>query len=120
MTHTITCFIENIFIKRIDKFLFGEWITRKPNNLSLIEAKQFVASFVAEKYAPDEYEAFLRWLKGATIDELGAIADEHEALHELWSLPSVGPSPEWISKLELKLDKASETDPDRAVLSTCR
>ena len=101
MTHTITCFIEKSFVKRIDKFLFGEWITRKPNNLSLKEAKQFVASFVVGKYTPAEYAAFLRWLKGASTDELGAIADEHEALHELWALPPVGPSPEWIGQLEL-------------------
>jgi len=120
MSHTITCFIERSrFVKRIEKILFGEWITRKTNNLSLKEAKQFVVSFVAQEYAPDEYAAFLCWLKGATIDELNVIADEHEALQERWSLPASGPSAEWIAQLELKLDLSGEPDSGRAALSAC-
>jgi len=76
--------------------------------MSLKEAKQFVAHFITGEYAPEEYAAFLRWLKGATTDELNAIADEHEALHERWSLPSAVPSPEWMAQLEQKLDEAGE------------
>jgi len=42
------------------------------------------------------------------VDELNAIADEHESLHERWSLPSEGPSPEWIAQLEEKLDRVKD------------
>src|SRR5713226_2054542 len=76
--------------------------------MSLKEAKQFVAHFIAGGYTPEEYAAFLLWLKGATADELNAIADEHESLHERWSLPSEGPSPEWIAQLEAKLDRVED------------
>jgi ferric-dicitrate binding protein FerR (iron transport regulator) len=70
----------------------------------LQEAKQFVALFITGGYTPEEYAAFLRWLKGATVEELNAIADEHEARHESWSLTSGGPSSEWVAQLERKLD----------------
>ena len=76
--------------------------------MSLKEAKQFVAHFITGEYTPEEYAAFLRWLKGATTDELNEIADEHEVLHERWSLPSAVPSPEWMAQLEQKLDRADE------------
>jgi ferric-dicitrate binding protein FerR (iron transport regulator) len=76
--------------------------------MSLKEAKEFVAHFITGEYAPEEYATFLGWLKGATTDELNAIADEHEALHERWSLPSAVPSPEWMAQLEEKLDKAGD------------
>lgn len=74
--------------------------------MNLQEVKQFVTHFITGEYDPEEYAAFLQWLKGATADELNAIADEHEALHERWSLPSVVPSPEWVMQLEKKLDEA--------------
>jgi ferric-dicitrate binding protein FerR (iron transport regulator) len=76
--------------------------------MSLQEAKQFVAHFITGVYAPGEYATFLRWLKGATADELNAIADEHESLHERWSLSSAIPSPEWMARLEEKLNKVDE------------
>jgi ferric-dicitrate binding protein FerR (iron transport regulator) len=76
--------------------------------MSLQEAKQFVAHFIAGGYTPEEYAAFLLWLKGATADELNAIADEHESLHESWSLSTEGPSPEWIAQLEEKLDRVKD------------
>jgi ferric-dicitrate binding protein FerR (iron transport regulator) len=76
--------------------------------MSLQEAKQFVAHFIKGEYSPGEYEAFLRWLKGATVDELNAIADEHEALHEYWAIPVTVPSLEWVEQLEQKLDKVEE------------
>jgi ferric-dicitrate binding protein FerR (iron transport regulator) len=76
--------------------------------MSLKEAKQFVAHFITGDYSPEEYAAFLRWLKGASADELNEIADEHEALHDRWSLTSAVPSPEWMAKLEQKLDEADE------------
>jgi ferric-dicitrate binding protein FerR (iron transport regulator) len=76
--------------------------------MNLNEAKQFIAQFVAGGYTPEGHAIFLRWLKQATIDELNAIADEHEALHEQWSSPISGPSSEWVVQLEHKLDEAKE------------
>jgi ferric-dicitrate binding protein FerR (iron transport regulator) len=77
--------------------------------MSLQEAKQFVARFVAGDYTPGEYEAFLRWLKGATLDELNEIADEHEASQDQWAeLAAKTPSPEWVNGLEHRLDGAGE------------
>lgn len=73
--------------------------------MSLQEAKQFVAHFVSGDYTPEEYATFLQWLRGAGFEELNAIADEHEALHERWSLPVSAPSPEWVAMLEGKLDE---------------
>lgn len=73
--------------------------------MSLQEAKQFVGHFVSGDYTPEEYATFLQWLRGATVDELNAIADEHEALHESWPVSSVAPSPEWVTILEGKLDE---------------
>jgi ferric-dicitrate binding protein FerR (iron transport regulator) len=73
--------------------------------MNLQEAKKFVALFVTGGYTPDEYAAFLRWLKGATEEELNIIADEHEAMHEGWPLSSGGPSSEWVAQLERKLDE---------------
>jgi len=73
--------------------------------MNLKEAKQFVAHFVTGGYTPEEYATFLLWLKGATVDELNAIADEHEALHDSWDVPVGTPSPEWVSALESKLDR---------------
>ena len=73
--------------------------------MSLQEAKQFVAHFVSGDYTPEEYATFLQWLRGASFDELNEIADEHEALHERWSLPVSAPSPEWVAMLEGKLDE---------------
>jgi transmembrane sensor len=75
--------------------------------MSLLEAKQFVAHFVTGDYTPEEYATFLQWLRAATVDELNAIADGHEALHESWSLPAGGPSSAWIAELEEKLDVVS-------------
>jgi ferric-dicitrate binding protein FerR (iron transport regulator) len=74
--------------------------------MNLKEAQHFVAQFVTGDYTPEEYATFLQWLRGASLEELNAIADEHEALHENWSLPPVAPSPEWVAMLEGKLDKA--------------
>ncbi len=76
--------------------------------MSLQEAKQFVAHFIKGEYSPEEYEAFLRWLREATADEFNAIADEHEALHEYWSLSPAGPTSEWVERLERRLDVAAE------------
>jgi ferric-dicitrate binding protein FerR (iron transport regulator) len=76
--------------------------------MSLQEAKQFVAHFIKGEYSPEEYEAFLQWLKGATANELNAIADEHEALHEHWAIPTTVPSSEWVEQLERKLDSSRE------------
>ncbi len=76
--------------------------------MNLQEAKNFVAHFVTGDYTPEEYASFLGWLRGASLDELNAIADEHEALHESWSLPVGAPSPEWVAMLEGKLDRVVE------------
>jgi ferric-dicitrate binding protein FerR (iron transport regulator) len=74
--------------------------------MNLQEAKQFVALFVTGGYTPEEYAAFLRWLKVATAEELNMIADEHEAMHESWPLSSGGPSSQWVAQLERKLDES--------------
>jgi ferric-dicitrate binding protein FerR (iron transport regulator) len=80
--------------------------------MSLQEAKQFVARFIAGDYSPEEYEAFLRWLKRANNEELNVIADEHESLHELWAADSAfgsrSPSPEWVTSMEKKLDGSTD------------
>lgn len=77
--------------------------------MSLKEAQQFVAQFVSGDHTPEEYATFLHWLRGATLDELNAIADEHEALQERWSVPAAAPSPEWVAMLEGKLDEFDKT-----------
>jgi len=74
----------------------------------LKDARLFVANFVKGEYTPEEYAAFLAWLQDASIEELGIIAEEHEALFEQWSLPDVAPSPEWALQLEQRLDQADE------------
>jgi ferric-dicitrate binding protein FerR (iron transport regulator) len=76
--------------------------------MNLQDAKQFVAHFVKGDYTPEEYATFLQWLRGATADELNAIADEHESLHESWPLSSAVPSAEWMMELEGKLDRVEE------------
>ena len=72
--------------------------------MSLQEAKQFVAQFIKGDYTPEEYAAFLRWLKGATLDELNEIADEHESKHDQWVAMAATPPADWVSGLEQKLD----------------
>jgi len=79
----------------------------------LKDARLFVAHFVKGEYTPDEYATFLEWLQDASIDELGVIADEHEALFEQWSLPAVTPSSEWVSQLEERLDEQEKLAPIR-------
>jgi len=75
--------------------------------MNLQEARQFVAQFVKGDYTPEEYAAFLQWLKGATVSELNEIADEHEALHEYWDIAGLTPSHDWRVQLEGKLDGAA-------------
>jgi ferric-dicitrate binding protein FerR (iron transport regulator) len=79
----------------------------------LKDARLFVAHFVEGEYTPEEYATFLQWLQDASIDELGIIADEHEALFERWSLPAVNPSSEWVNQLEQKLDEQEKLAPIR-------
>jgi ferric-dicitrate binding protein FerR (iron transport regulator) len=79
----------------------------------LKDARLFVAHFVKGEYTPEEYATFLQWLQDASIDELGVIADEHEALFEQWSLPAAAPSSEWVSQLEHKLDQQERLAPIR-------
>jgi ferric-dicitrate binding protein FerR (iron transport regulator) len=76
--------------------------------MSLHEAKQFVAQFIKGDYTPEEYAAFLRWLKGANIDELNEIADEHESNHDQWVAMAATPPADWVSRLEQKLDGVGE------------
>ncbi|MHA4811924.1 FecR family protein [Flavitalea flava] len=73
------------------------------------EATEFVAQFISGKYSQDEYASFLDWVENASLDELGAIADQHESLQEDWS---AGPEPsaEWIAQIESKLDVAEENE----------
>jgi len=82
--------------------------------MSLQEAKQFVAHFVTGDYTPEEKAAFMQWLSGATVAELNIIADEHEALHDSWPLTTDGPSSEWVTKLEQKLDVAIDKREEEA------
>ena len=76
--------------------------------MSLQEAKQFVAQFIKGDYTPEEYAAFLRWLKGATLDELNEIADEHESNHDKWVAMAATPPADWVNGLEQKLDGVEE------------
>ncbi|GGA92162.1 FecR domain-containing protein [Puia dinghuensis] len=76
--------------------------------MNLQEAKQFVAQFVTGDYNPEQYAAFLQWLRGATVSELNAIADEHESLHESWDLAGLLPAENWVAELESKLDGVVE------------
>ena len=92
--------------------------------MSLQEAKQFVAHFVTGDYTPEEYATFLQWLRAATVDEMNAIADEHEALHESWPLlvdgPSSLPTSLWVAELEEKLDAVSNDEVLREVVPVRR
>ena len=72
--------------------------------MSLQEARQFVAQFIKGEYTPEEYAAFLRWLKGANLDELNEIADEHESNHDQWVAMAAAPPADWVNGLEMKLD----------------
>jgi ferric-dicitrate binding protein FerR (iron transport regulator) len=78
--------------------------------MSLQEAKQFVAHFVTGDYTPAAYATFLQWLRGATVDEMNAIADEHEALHESWPMAAGGPSSLWVAALEKRLEMVVERE----------
>jgi ferric-dicitrate binding protein FerR (iron transport regulator) len=80
--------------------------------MNLQEAKKFVALFVTGGYTPEEYAAFLGWLKVATTEELNIIADEHEAGREGWSFPVAGPSSKWVAQLERKLDDVANDSGD--------
>lgn len=73
--------------------------------MNLQVAKQFVAHFVKGDYTPEEYATFLQWLRGATLEELNEIADEHEGLHEQWDLVGLAPTADWKARLEGKLDQ---------------
>ncbi len=78
--------------------------------MSLQEAKQFVAQFIKGDYTPEEYAAFLRWLRGATMDELDEIADVHESMDGQWAELATLPSADWVSQMEEKLDRIREQD----------
>jgi ferric-dicitrate binding protein FerR (iron transport regulator) len=72
---------------------------------SLQEAQKFVNQFIKGEYAPEEHAAFLRWLKGATTEELAIIAKVHESMEGEWVLPE-GPSAAWVMQLEQKLNES--------------
>lgn len=72
--------------------------------MSLQDAKNFVARYVAGVYAPEEQAAFLKWVKGATVEDWNRVADEHEVLVERWPMTAISPTTEWISGLERRLD----------------
>jgi ferric-dicitrate binding protein FerR (iron transport regulator) len=76
--------------------------------MTLQEARLFVASFIKGDYTPEGYATFLQWLEKASIDDLGIIADEHEALFDKWPIPAGGPSQEWIMQLEQKIDRMDQ------------
>ncbi|HLX65891.1 MAG TPA: FecR family protein [Puia sp.] len=75
---------------------------------SLQEAQKFVNQFIKGEYTPEEHAAFLRWLQGATTEELTIISDMHESMHDEWVL-SGGPSAAWVMQLEQKLNESNET-----------
>jgi ferric-dicitrate binding protein FerR (iron transport regulator) len=82
--------------------------------MSLQEAQQFVARFITGEYAPEEYAAFLQWLKKTTVEELTIIADTHETMQGNWVLPGE-PSTEWVMEMERKLDKSVEEREDGVI-----
>lgn len=69
------------------------------------EARMFITRFVSGDYDPREYEAFLRWLDEAPLDELGIVIAEYEALQDNWPLRA-RPSAGWVDQMEQKLDLA--------------
>ena len=81
----------------------------------LKDAQNFVARFEAGDYSPEEHAAFLRWLEGASIEDLNVIANEHESLYGEWSLSAHGPSLTWMEQLEEKLDR-SESKKGQAIV----
>lgn len=97
----------NFFSDRGILFLLaGVFIVTALFYMNLQEARQFVARFITGDYTPQEYEAFLKWLRKANNDELNEIADEYESKQDLWDVLAVTPSSEWINRLEQKLDGA--------------
>jgi ferric-dicitrate binding protein FerR (iron transport regulator) len=88
--------------------------------MNLQEAKQFVAHFVKGDYTREEYATFLHWLKGATLEELNEIADEHEALHEQWDVTGLMPTADWKARLEGKLDHANAEEAPIVVIGENR
>ncbi len=69
------------------------------------EARIFITRFISGDYSPWEYEAFLRWLDEAPLDELGTVITEYEALQDNWPLRA-RPSAGWVDQMEQKLDLA--------------
>lgn len=88
--------------------------------MNLQEAKQFVAHFVKGDYTREEYATFLHWLKGATLEELNEIADEHEALHEQWDVTGLMPTADWKARLEGKLDHTNAEEAPIVVIGENR
>lgn len=78
--------------------------------MNVQEASSFVARFEKGDYAPEEYATFLRWVRGCSIADLTLIADQHEALVDIWSLRPQEPTTGWVTQLENKLDKAAEKE----------
>jgi ferric-dicitrate binding protein FerR (iron transport regulator) len=73
--------------------------------MNIQEARPIVAGFVSGDYTPQEHEAFLGWIDGASAEELDLIIKEYEAMHERWALGE-GPSAEWMREMEEKLDRS--------------
>lgn len=73
------------------------------------EARMFITCFVSGDYTLREYEAFLRWLDEAPLDELGTVIAEYEALQDNWPLRAT-PSAGWVEQMEQKLDLADAKD----------
>ena len=71
--------------------------------MNIEEAQDFTVRFVTGKYAPEEYAAFLLWVKKAKIDELTIVADTYE-LSSGFGASSTVPSAVWVAQLESKLD----------------
>ena len=75
--------------------------------MNLMEAQDFTARFVTGEFAPEEHAAFLRWITEASETELLTIMAEYETSYGRWVFPT-GPSAEWMSQLEKKLDTGVE------------
>jgi len=75
--------------------------------MTIKEARLFVTRFIAGDYTPEEHGAFLKWMEGASFDDLESIATEFEGSHESWPL-AAGPSSAWIEQLEQKLDSVDK------------
>ena len=73
--------------------------------MSIQEVRLFIVRFVSGEITPAERGVFLKWMEGASVDDLRDVAEQFEALEDQWSLGE-GPNSVWMEQLEEKLDSS--------------